>query len=448
MPKLSVVVPAWNAGKYLRETLDCLLNQTLKNIEVVIVDDGSTDNTGEIAREYASRETPGVFFQTIFQPNAGVSAARNRGLEAASGEYILFLDSDDLLTQNSLEAFYRALEETGAGLAVGKLQSFGAATEKFNPYADELSNMKDIGTFDKRLLWNFLVGNKCYRRDRLLRSGVRFPALRYAEEGAFFMDYVYTGVKITGTPDAVMRYRRHSVQDGLSVSQSVSLPLAADFITSLDRVYRAAEKALEDAAAEELREEYLQEILYKTDHILLSQFYRALWQADSETIAFLEEKHKDLYGRMGGAARDKMTRDMADIGAPVFDKAALAAKPRLTVIAGGKAAEGWSETIESLYAQPMPSFELIVPASFAEKGLIPARRRGAENLRLEADKGFFRAAAKAAKAPAVLKLKQPRAVDPRLFRYILKSPVPEKLKNRFFGALFYLARAVVNIKGI
>ena len=447
MPKVSVVVPAYNAGKYLGETLDCLLSQTLKGIEVVRVNDGSTDDTGEIAQRYAARETAGVSFQYIAQPNAGVSAARNRGLEAASGTYVLFLDSDDLLTENSLEAFYSALEATGADIAIGRLRYFGAVTEQFNPYADELSGMKGIGTFDKRLLWNFLPGNKCYRRDRLIASEVRFPPLKYVEDGAFFMEYVYTGAKLTGTRGAVMRYRRRSAQDGLSVSQSVSLSFAADFIASLERIYGFAEKALE-SEPEAFASDYLQEILYKTDHILLSQFYRCLWNADEETLRFLCERHEELFQKMDAAGRQKTSGDMADMGAPVFDKAALAAKPRLTVIAGGKAAEGWSETIESLFAQPMPSFELIVPASFADKGLIPARRRGAENLRLEADKGFFRAAAKAAGAPAVLKLKQPRAVDPRLFRYILKSPVPEKLKNRFFGALFCLARAVVNIKGI
>ena len=103
MPKVSVIIPVYNVEQYLRNCLDSVINQTLKDIEIICVDDGSPDNCGAILDEYASKDNR---IKVIHQENKGVAVARNRGLDIASGEYISFLDPDDMIDLNFYEILY------------------------------------------------------------------------------------------------------------------------------------------------------------------------------------------------------------------------------------------------------------------------------------------------------------------------------------------------------
>ena len=120
--EISVVVPAYNSENFIAETLDCLLNQTLKDIQIIVVNDGSTDGTGAIIDSYAAKHGN---ILPLYQENAGVSAARNNGIEHAEGKYIMFLDSDDLLSRDSLERIRDALERNQADIAICRIERFG-----------------------------------------------------------------------------------------------------------------------------------------------------------------------------------------------------------------------------------------------------------------------------------------------------------------------------------
>ena len=94
---ISVIVPVYNAEKYLRECLDSIVNQTYKNIEIILVDDGSTDGSGAICDEYADKD---VRIKVYHIPNGGASNDRNLGIDNADGEYLMFVDSDDIILIN------------------------------------------------------------------------------------------------------------------------------------------------------------------------------------------------------------------------------------------------------------------------------------------------------------------------------------------------------------
>ena len=106
MPKISVIIPIYNSEKYLEECLDSILNQTLKDIEIICVDDGSTDNSLTILENYAQRDKR---IQIFSQQNLHAGIARNHGLEKASGEYVHFMDSDDLLFYINFHKHYYQL---------------------------------------------------------------------------------------------------------------------------------------------------------------------------------------------------------------------------------------------------------------------------------------------------------------------------------------------------
>ena len=120
-PTVSVVVPVYNVEPYLAECLDSLLEQTLAEIEVIAVDDGSTDGSPAVLRDYAQRDRR---VQVITQANAGQGAARNAGVTAARGEFLMFVDSDDTVPRDALEALVATLRRTGSDFCLGAAQRF------------------------------------------------------------------------------------------------------------------------------------------------------------------------------------------------------------------------------------------------------------------------------------------------------------------------------------
>lgn len=134
-PVISVIVTAYNVENYLRQCLDSLLVQTFPSIEFIVVDDGSTDGSGEICEEYALKDER---IQVIHRPNGGPSAARNAGIEIAHGEYIGYVDGDDWIEPEMYERMYEACREYGAQIAICSYRHHGEGAEEMHPTGDRL----------------------------------------------------------------------------------------------------------------------------------------------------------------------------------------------------------------------------------------------------------------------------------------------------------------------
>ena len=132
MPKVSVIVPVHNAEKYLGECLDSILGQTLRDIEVLCVDDGSTDGSEKILVDYAARDARVKVFRT---EHVGAAVARNRGLSEVTGEYLFFCDADDWIDQRALGSMWKSAKNTGADVAITGMWYFDDATRtEFNEW--------------------------------------------------------------------------------------------------------------------------------------------------------------------------------------------------------------------------------------------------------------------------------------------------------------------------
>ena len=112
---VSVIVPVYNVGAYLQQCLQSIASQSYAHLEVIVVDDGSTDDSGKIAEEWASRDNR---FRVVHQPNGGLSAARNTALDHATGRYVTFVDSDDLIAPQYVEVLCQLIQESGAQAAL------------------------------------------------------------------------------------------------------------------------------------------------------------------------------------------------------------------------------------------------------------------------------------------------------------------------------------------
>lgn len=170
---ISVIIPVYNVERYLEKCVDSVLGQTYKVIEVILVDDGSTDRSSQICDEYGNRDRRVI---VVHQKNGGLSAARNKGLSLATGDIIYFLDSDDFIVEDALETLYKNMMEYQADISIGnfarvmegevpKLSCADKASfcaegeEKFwNIYRDDLKGCSVIacGKLYRKTLWNTL----------------------------------------------------------------------------------------------------------------------------------------------------------------------------------------------------------------------------------------------------------------------------------------------------
>lgn len=180
---ISIIVPVYRVEDYIRRCLNSLLAQTDRDFEAILVDDGSPDRSGAICEEYASRDRR---FRVIHLENGGLSAARNTGLAAAEGNYILFLDSDDWIHPRTLELLLSALTKTGADMA---MCNYSTATEWCEPAdigtpaVETLSGRDALLSLYRQGGGRFVVSwGKLWRRERL--SGLVFPEGRIHEDEA------------------------------------------------------------------------------------------------------------------------------------------------------------------------------------------------------------------------------------------------------------------------
>lgn len=179
---ISVIIPAYNVEEYLERTLNSVREQTYRDLEIIIVDDGSTDNTGSIA-DKAGEEDKRI--KVIHQDKAGVSKARNTGLDAATGGFIVFVDSDDRIRENMLEILYADMERTGAELVVCAHEE-GPETFSSKEISDkeELKVYKDTDKY--MMLFNehkgesVVLWGKLYRMELFL--DLRFPEGKIHED--------------------------------------------------------------------------------------------------------------------------------------------------------------------------------------------------------------------------------------------------------------------------
>ena len=178
IPKVSVIVPIFNVGAYLPRCLDSLRNQTLSEIEIILVDDGSSDDSGEIADRYAQEDSR---FQVIHQENQGLSAARNRGIELARADFLMFVDSDDWVEPDFCRIPYECATKHGVELVIFRRWYDGFPTEK--KQSDELPEGLCTRETAMRLLYHsagVVAWNKLYHK-RLFEH-IRYPIGRVYED--------------------------------------------------------------------------------------------------------------------------------------------------------------------------------------------------------------------------------------------------------------------------
>ena len=192
--KLSVIVPVYKAEAFLNACVDSLLAQTLTDMEIILVDDGSPDRSGEIMADYAARFPERV--RTLTLSNGGQGRARNRGIELARGDYLGFVDSDDLVLPEMFETLVRTADKTGADIVDCEIEAF---------YPDDRTERLRTWREGKPIAAAGSACNKLFRRDFVGQT--RFPeGLKYEDFG-FSAELLLRAEKTVHLPEALYRYR-------------------------------------------------------------------------------------------------------------------------------------------------------------------------------------------------------------------------------------------------
>ncbi|MGJ8454517.1 glycosyltransferase family 2 protein [Pseudothermotoga sp. U03pept] len=218
-PAISIVIPAYNVEDYIRSTLESVKRQTYKNIEVIVVNDGSKDNTSEVARQkLADAEFP---WMVIDQENQGVSVARNVGLSKASGEYVLFLDGDDRISELYVEKMYKKAKELDCDIVFCKfsrisdqgngIRTIEAYDDLYSPkvhtkFENGGSGLQVLGDALRLRVWVW-TASAIYRRSFLINNCLLFsPKYWVAEDIDFEFKALFAAKAVASVSDTLAFY--------------------------------------------------------------------------------------------------------------------------------------------------------------------------------------------------------------------------------------------------
>lgn len=230
MKKVSVIVPVYNVEKYIEECVQSIQNQTEKGIEIILVDDGSTDRSSEICERL--KETDDRIF-VIHQKNQGVSVARNVGIEKATTDWVMFVDADDELVEGSGVTLKKAMNESQADLCL-----FGHKVKGKNVIVSSEKRVfegKQIENIRVEMLKHptkyMRVWAKLFNRKRMIENGIRFDVdLRLAEDSDFTLQYSQHCKKIELYPECIYSYTINSS----SVMHTFDGEKVADYAISME----------------------------------------------------------------------------------------------------------------------------------------------------------------------------------------------------------------------
>lgn len=211
MAKVSIIIPIYNVEKYLRECLDSVINQTLKDIEIICVNDGSTDCSLEIIKEYASKDNR---IKVINKQNSGYGASMNMGLEAATADYIGIVESDDIAKPEMFEELYNLITKNECEIAKSNFYLYFSSPHKLiqeNIIKDKIAN-KVTNAKETNCIFDFppSIWSALYKREFLTKNNIKFletPGASYQDTG-FYIKSMMMANRVIFTTNAYLYYRQ------------------------------------------------------------------------------------------------------------------------------------------------------------------------------------------------------------------------------------------------
>ena len=230
-PKVSVVIPVYNVEKYLRNCIDSVLAQTYKNYEIILVDDGSTDNSGRICDEYIANN-----IRVIHKENGGLSDARNTGTTIATGQYVTWIDSDDTIHKDFLKILIEMAEKNNSDLSCAEILSYQEGDEPTIPSKDYVTKVMSGLDALKLMLEGTLHGTSacCLLVKKTLALKYKFPLKKYHEDDYTTYHYFLEANSVSYTNEPLYFY----LQREDSIMHKPFSQIDIDELDAADEIYR------------------------------------------------------------------------------------------------------------------------------------------------------------------------------------------------------------------
>jgi glycosyltransferase involved in cell wall biosynthesis len=277
---ISVIIPIYNVEKYLRQCLDSVVNQTYKNIEIILVDDGSTDGSYSIAKEYADKDARIKLFK---QENSGQGAARNFGIKEAKGEYITFVDSDDYIDVNMLSTMISYMADND--IVCCKEYIVGKHSGEHDDFFSNNLNKSIIINENNITNIPSVVWGKLYKLNILKDNKIFFPEGLFYEDDYFFWCYSIYNPKAYFTDHRLYYYRRRDNGSIIAITQSKKSKKIFDIIQIASLIYALLNN---QKIFDKWKEAYLQYL--QTSLIWRVQYLKKEWLYE-----YYENVYKLLY---------------------------------------------------------------------------------------------------------------------------------------------------------
>jgi len=286
--KISVVIPAYNASKYIGKMLLSLSKQTYRNFEVVLVDDGSTDDTLEVVKK--SQCLFDGSLKIVAKKNGGVSQARNLGIQIATGEFIVFVDADDTVENNYLHLLVSPLKEnTGVDLSIiGYYSEFDNGKLKYKTTGQAMEMSYKVAIYNSFILFEYegYPWNKMYRTSVIKKYNLRFnEQIAVCEDLLFFIEYTMHVKKVSYNPASMYHYLLH--EDSTINSRDIGNYFSESALTEL-QAYKLMEKIVPD----DLKK--IHEIMLTRQTWTNSYLSRLIFAAPNQTDLKLTEQYKKM----------------------------------------------------------------------------------------------------------------------------------------------------------
>ena len=262
MIKVSVIVPIYNEEKYLEQCLKSICEQTLKDIEIICVDDGSTDHSLQILREYAAKDSR---IKVLTQENQFAGVARNHGMKYATGKYLAFLDSDDYFETDMLEKMFQKAEKNNSDIVICRYVEHcedSGEVRKLNWSFEELffvqkevfsgASLNCAGIFQIAKGWAW---DKLFRTDFVKKCGYEFPNFRSSEDGYFVYMLMAKAAGISYMDDAFVKHRINDIH-------SLSNTKEKDWMNGFKMWMLIKEELKKQNLYEIYEQSYLNELIY------------------------------------------------------------------------------------------------------------------------------------------------------------------------------------------
>lgn len=230
-PKISIIIPVYNVEPYITDCIDSLINQIYKDFEVLLIDDGSSDCSGNICDEYANKDKR---LRVFHKKNEGVSSARNLGLIEAAGEWICFVDSDDWIDPNTLSSIFPILDNEIDFVQFGfkQINSMGDIIVQSNIPDHRIVMVKDA--YVKTHMYHSAICGYLIKKDIIKKYKINFPkSIKYGEDQAFILKTLICSQKILIIDDHFYNYR---YREGSAMNSSITFARAKDHLKVIENI--------------------------------------------------------------------------------------------------------------------------------------------------------------------------------------------------------------------